>query len=195
MSFAQFLALLLAACLLVLGGDSTVLGSLFGGIEAVELSAATFGAAVVLQRRGLAHWLPVAGWMALGFGLANFVLPALTGNPNAGLDDLLPIEPAWIIIFVALLLASAGGWGDGALLALCVATSHAGSLALLLRQSGNLPPAPGEALAQLATSLAGLVVVILMGILLAWFGSRWRRGLAAVGLLSAASHAWMWWQS
>jgi hypothetical protein len=197
MSFAQFLTLLVAACLVLISPLTSLFGLAFATAGAAQLSAVLFGIAVLTYRRGVAQWLPLAGWLALGALLANLVLPAL--GVGASLAAEVPglgwVEIAWRLVFLLLLLRGQGGWGDGALLAMCVATSQTGSLALLL----GLPfqPAPdagdwqfpvADALAALAPVVAGLLALLGAGLALGWAAGwpvprRWRI-LAWLGVLA-----------
>ena len=202
MSFAQFLTLLVAACLVLLSPVPSLFGIGFALEEVAQLSATLFGIAVLVQRRGPAQWLVLAGWMALGALVANLVLPALGVEQAFRSEDaaLGWAELGWRLVFVLLLLRGQGGWGDGALLALCVATSRAGSLALVLGMPFE-PAAAGESwhfslpetLAALATTLAGLAVLLGGGLLLGWAAGwpwpRRRRLLAWLGLLACLVQA------
>ena len=173
MSFAQFLTLLVAACLVLVRPAAGLQGLAFGVADIAQLAAAVFGTAVVLHRRGLAQWLPVAGWLALGAALAWLVLPSLGVAPGAQAapPGLAWAELGWRLAFLALLLRGQPGWGDGALLALCVGTSHAGTMALALpvhAGTGDWRFPPVEALAGLGTVAAGLGMLLAAGLALAW---------------------------
>jgi hypothetical protein len=177
MSFAQFLTLLLAACLVLVQPVASLIGLAFAIGEITQISAALFGIGVVLWRRGVAQWLPVVGWLALGAVLANLVLPALGLDPAFQVEapGLGWVEIGWRLVFLLLLLRGQGGWGDGALLALCIATSHAGSLALLLSLPFEAHGAgdawqvqASETVAVLGTVLAGLLALLVAGLGLVW---------------------------
>ncbi len=197
MSFAQFLTLLVATCLVLLTPLASLIGLAFASAEIGRVSATLFAIAVVVRRRGVAQWLPLAGWLALGALLANLVLPALGISPafETEAPALAWAELGWRLVFLLLLLRGQGGWGDGALLALCVATSQAGSLALVLNMPFQ-PRGPGEAwvfslpdtLAVMAAVLAGLMALLACGLALGWAAGwslprRWRL-LAWLGLFA-----------
>lgn len=202
MSFAQFLTLLVVACVVLLSPVASLIGLGFALPELGRVSATLFGIAVVVRRRGVAEWLPVAGWLGLGALLANLVLPTLGVLPafRAELPALGWAELGWRLIFLLLLLRGQPGWGDGALLALCVATSQAGSLALVLGMPFEAPGpgqawafVPGDVLDALAAVAAGLVTLLGAGLLLGWAAgwrlpARWRL-LAWLGGLAAATQA------
>jgi hypothetical protein len=197
MSFAQFLTLLVAACLVLLTPLASLIGLAFAVDEITRLSATLLAIAVVVRRRGAAQWLPVAGWLALGAVLANLVLPTLGANPAFEVEapGLGWVEIGWRLVFLLLLLRGQGGWGDGALLAMCVATSHAGSLALILSMpfqaevtGGDATVLPSEALAAVAAVLTGLVTLLLAGLALGkastWGALQRRPVLAWLGVLA-----------
>ncbi len=202
MSFAQFLTLLVAACVVLLTPVASLIGLGFALPELGRISATLFATAVVVRRRGVAEWLPVAGWLALGALAANLVLPALGVRPAFEVEapELGWVEIGWRLVFLLLLLRGQGGWGDGALLALCVATSHAGSLALVLGMPFQAPGpgqawvfAPTEILAALAAVTTGLVTLLCCGLALGWAAGwalprRWRL-LAWLGVLGCVLQA------
>ena len=202
MSFAQFLTLLVCACLLLLSPVPSLIGLAFAVEELGQLSATLFGIAVVVRRRGVAQWLPLVGWLALGALMANLVLPLLGVVPafQAETPGLAWAEIGWRLVFLALLLRGQGGWGDGALLALCVATSHAGSLALVLGMPFEAA-GPGaswqspwtETLEALAAVLAGLLALLTCGLALGyaarWPWSRRRNLLAWLGAIACLVQA------
>jgi len=110
MSFAQFLTLLVCACLVLLSPVPSLIGLAFAVEELGQLSATLFAIAVVVRRRGVAPWLPLVGWLALGALMANLVLPTLGVRPafQAETPGLGWAEIGWRLVFLALLLRGQG---------------------------------------------------------------------------------------
>lgn len=159
MGFAQFLTLLVAACLLLLGGAASLLGFGLTLAQLASMPAVLFAAAVVVARRGAGAWLPLACWLVLGAAVGAAIAPTLAAE--FGARGAAWAEFLWPLAFLALLRGGAGGWGDGALLGLCMATSRAGAMVAMLHLEDEFQRPWTDLLPPLGGLVAGLAALLL----------------------------------